>query len=357
MAGLPQGEAPRLDRRTYHTDGAALTGERCQPGEKRVMSDVGTYPQRLLSICAGAGGLDLGVHMALRGARTIGYVEYEATACAVLEARIRDGALDDAPIWTDANTFDGRRWRGCVDGLLASYPCQPFSVAGKRLGASDPRHLWPRISELVRDVEPEWCFFENVRGHVRLGLREVWGDLRRMGYGVHAGIFSAAEVGAPHRRERLFILAHRDTGRAGAASTPVADAGREGRREVAGGPPPNEETDGREGRDERESNGDHVVASRGPTLGGVDLFPPGPGDAEGWRRVLAVRPDLAPALTQPEIRVLAHGLGDGGLDLSRAAQLRIAGNGVVPQQAAFAFRTLAGQLGRRRIPRTRATAA
>jgi DNA (cytosine-5)-methyltransferase 1 len=117
-------------------------------------------------------------------------------------------ALDCAPVWDDLTSFDGKPWRGIVDIVHGGYPCQPFSVAGKKLGDKDPRHLWPHIARIVREIEPALCFFENVGGHLRLGFEQVHDDLRQMGYGVKAGLFSAEEVGAPHRRERLFILAY-----------------------------------------------------------------------------------------------------------------------------------------------------
>ncbi|MGE3478294.1 MAG: DNA cytosine methyltransferase [Dongiaceae bacterium] len=163
-----------------------------------------------LSLCAGAGGLDLGLHIAIPGYRTVGYVERESYAAATLVARMEDAALDCAPVWDDVATFDGRPWRGLVDIIHGGYPCQPFSIAGRKLGDKDPRHLWPYIARIVREVEPRLCFFENVGGHLRLGFEQVHDDLRSMGFRVKAGLFTAEEVGAPHRRERLFILAYRD---------------------------------------------------------------------------------------------------------------------------------------------------
>jgi DNA (cytosine-5)-methyltransferase 1 len=96
-----------------------------------------------LSLCAGAGGIDLGLTIACPTYRTVCYVEREAYAAATLVARMEDKALDCAPVWDDVGTFDGRPWRGAVDILTGGCPCQPFSVAGKRKGVDDPRHLWP----------------------------------------------------------------------------------------------------------------------------------------------------------------------------------------------------------------------
>ena len=115
-----------------------------------------------------------------------------------------------AVVWDDVATFDGRPWRGAVDIVTAGYPCQPFSVAGKRRGADDPRHLWPHVARIIGEVEPPFVFLENVAHHLRLGFPEVASGLVGMGYRLAAGLFTAAEVGAPHKRERLFILAIRE---------------------------------------------------------------------------------------------------------------------------------------------------
>ena len=142
------------------------------------------------------------------GYRAVGYVERDAFAAAVLVARMEDQTLDQAPVWDDLTGFDGRQWRSAVDLVSAGYPCQPFSVAGKRKGADDPRHLWPHVARVVAECGPVWVFLENVSNHLNLGYREVREELEDLGYGVTEGLFTAAEVGAPHRRQRLFVLAH-----------------------------------------------------------------------------------------------------------------------------------------------------
>lgn len=163
-----------------------------------------------LSLCSGYGGIDLGLRRAIPNLRTIAYAEIEAFACENLLARMEGGQLDAAPIWPDLKSFPWGAFRDRVDILSGGYPCQPFSAAGKRLGTEDPRHLWPYIADGIRILRPRLCFFENVEGHISLGLREVIGELESMGYKVSWGIFSAREVGAPHQRKRVFILAHRD---------------------------------------------------------------------------------------------------------------------------------------------------
>ena len=167
-------------------------------------------PLNGISLCAGAGGLELGIGLAEPGYRTVCYVERDAFAAAVLVARMADQAICDAPVWDDAFTFDGRPWRGRVDILSAGYPCQPFSTAGKRRGGDDPRHLWPAIERIIGECEPRRVFFENVEGHVSLGLADVARALGRLGYRVAAGLFSARECGANHARRRLFIMADAD---------------------------------------------------------------------------------------------------------------------------------------------------
>lgn len=170
-----------------------------------------------LALCAGHGGLELGLHIAEPGYRTVCYVEREAYQAAALVARMEDQALDNAPVWDDVKTFDGRPWRGRVDIVTGGYPCQPFSTAGKRRGANDPRHIWPDIKRIVEEIGPEWCLFENVANHLNLGFYEVAQDLRSMGYQVAADLVSAKETGASHNRLRLFIVAHRAGQRRGEA--------------------------------------------------------------------------------------------------------------------------------------------
>ena len=157
--------------------------------------------------CAGYGGIHLGLKRAIPNLRVIAYGEIEAFAASNLVAKMEAGLLDPAPLWTDIKTFPCEDFRDRVGLLVAGYPCQPFSAAGKRLGAEDPRHLWPHIARAIGIIRPRLCFFENVEGHISLGLREVIGDLGAIGYTAAWGIFSASEVGAPHQRKRVFILA------------------------------------------------------------------------------------------------------------------------------------------------------
>ena len=165
---------------------------------------------RHLSLCAGYGGLNLGLSLALRDAvRTVGYVEREAAAAATLVARMEDEALDSAPVWDDLETFDGRAWRGAVDIVSAGFPCQPWSIAGKRAGTEDARWLWPAVLRVAVDMGAGLVFLENVPGLVTgHGLEYVLSDLAAHGFDAEWLCISAGACGASHRRERVFILAY-----------------------------------------------------------------------------------------------------------------------------------------------------
>lgn len=161
---------------------------------------------RSIELCAGYAGIHLGLKRVIQNLRTVVYVEIEAFADANLVTKMEAGHLDAAPIWTDLKTFNAKPFRDRIHLITGGYPCQPFSAAGKRLGADDPRHLWPYIYKIVKTIRPVFCFFENVEGHLSLGFKEVQQSLRDLGYRVESGIFSAAECGAPQQRKRLFIL-------------------------------------------------------------------------------------------------------------------------------------------------------
>lgn len=166
-----------------------------------------------LALCAGVGMLDEGVRTAFallgREYRTVCYVEREAFAASRLVGLMEAQCLDAAPVWNDLLTFDSRCWRGVVDCVTAGFPCQPHSAAGKRKGVEDERWIWPAIGGIIRDVSPRFVFLENVRGLLSSGgFESVLGSLAVMGFDGQWGVLSAASVGASHRRERVFILAH-----------------------------------------------------------------------------------------------------------------------------------------------------
>lgn len=168
----------------------------------------------ILSVCTGIGGLDLGVHAALkklgRPARTVCMVEREAFAVSVVAKAIQEGAMAPSPLWFgDLGSLPARELPR-IDWYIGGYPCQPFSSAGKQQGESDPRHLWPVIRRQVAALRPRGLFFENVGNHWKIGADSVIGDMASMGYRVACGVYSAREVGAPHWRRRLFMLAIAD---------------------------------------------------------------------------------------------------------------------------------------------------
>jgi DNA (cytosine-5)-methyltransferase 1 len=160
----------------------------------------------VISFCSGYAGIERGLDLAGVEHRVLAYVEIETFAIANLVAKMEAGELAPAPIWTNLKTFPAHLFRGCVDIITGGYPCQPFSAAGNRKGADDPRHLWPFIRRHTRTIRPARCFFENVEGHISLGLSSVLSDLEEDGYTAPWGIFSAEEVGAPQQRKRVYIL-------------------------------------------------------------------------------------------------------------------------------------------------------
>jgi site-specific DNA-cytosine methylase len=157
----------------------------------------------------GYGGNELGLRRVLPTMRPIAFCERDAFVVANLVSKMEKGLLDAVPIWTDVTTFPIEPFQDRVGLFVASYPCQPFSHAGKRNGKDDDRHLWPSCRRFICGAHPTLVFLENVEGHISLGLSTVLSDLEEDGYTATWGIFSAAEVGAPHQRKRVFIMAHR----------------------------------------------------------------------------------------------------------------------------------------------------
>ena len=163
-----------------------------------------TSKLRHLDLCSGIGGFSLGLE-ATGGVKTVAFCEREAYPQAILKQH-----WPDVPCYKDVKelTYDQLQADGLVpiDLLTAGYPCQPFSIAGKQRGTDDPRHLWPDIFRLVKECRPAVVLFENVEGHIQLGLDEVWSDLEDEGYAVRTFNIPASGVGAPHRRNRLWIV-------------------------------------------------------------------------------------------------------------------------------------------------------
>ena len=157
-----------------------------------------------LALFAGAGGGILGGH--LLGWRTVCAVEWEPFPASVLCARQNDGFLPPFPIWDDIQTFDGKPWRGIVDVVSGGFPCQDISAAGKGAGIDGERSgMWREMARVVSEVRPKFVFVENSPMLVTRGLERVLGDLTSLGYDTRWTVMGAADVGAPHQRDRIWI--------------------------------------------------------------------------------------------------------------------------------------------------------
>jgi DNA (cytosine-5)-methyltransferase 1 len=159
-----------------------------------------------LALFAGAGGGILGGK--LLGWRTVCAVEWEPYPASVLCARQNDGLLPPFPIWDDVQTFDGKPWRGIVDVVSGGFPCQDISAAGKGAGIDGERSgMWKHMARVVSEVRPRYVFVENSPMLVTRGLERVIGDLTALGYDTKWTVMGAADVGANHKRDRIWIVA------------------------------------------------------------------------------------------------------------------------------------------------------
>jgi site-specific DNA-cytosine methylase len=255
----------------------------------------------LISLCTGYGGLERGISSVIGEIRTLVNVEIEAYPIENLARKIEQDDMAETLIYTDVKSFPGKLFRDRVDIITGGYPCQPFSMAGERRGFDDPRHLWPYIRTIVSDVVPAVCFFENVQGHISLGLHEVLKDLEAIGYVTTFGVFSAAEVGATHERKRVFILANHMYKR----------------------------LPGRWG---------HEVL---PETGFAEYI----GNAASFPNFRGSRPrDWEDTRIQPRLAGDFHGYPN------RYDRIRMLGNGVIPKQAEVAFRNMMYEL-HQKLPR------
>jgi len=289
----------------------------------------------VLALCSGYGGLELGLQLATGGAACgVCYVEREASSASVLVKEMEAAWLDPAPIWSDLATFDGKPWRGVVDCITAGFPCQPFSTAGKRAGTADPRWLWPLVARIVEEIQPSLVFLENVPGLRKKGLLDVLEDLAAIGFDAEWGCVKASDLGAPHIRRRLWLLAYRDREQLRKQSRRWFGKG--GKKEPDVGNP-HSQRQLREPRNELErqngESGDWLGHSS-PNVGNPNrpnverTWPP-------WRTANAASGDWPEDEPEPGIRRAAYG-GAIGMD----HRLRMLGNGVVPVVAAYAFRAL-----------------
>ena len=159
-----------------------------------------------LSLFAGAGGGILAGK--LLGWRTVCAVEWEPYPASVLCARQNDGLLPTFPIWDDVQTFDGKPWRGIVDVVSGGFPCQDISAAGKGAGIDGERSgMWGEMARIIHEVRPRFAFVENSPMLTSRGLGTVLGDLAAMGFDAKWGVLGAADIGANHQRDRIWIVA------------------------------------------------------------------------------------------------------------------------------------------------------
>lgn len=216
-----------------------------------------------LDLCSGIGGFALAADWA--GMTTIGFCEIDPFCQRVLRKHWPETPIHDDLRTLTGDIIDG--W-GRTDLVTAGYPCQPFSHAGRRMGQKDDRHLWPYIAEIVEDLRPPWCLFENVAGHVTLGLDDVLFDLETLGYSCEALVVPACAVDAPHRRDRVWVLAN--AGRGNGERFSNTSAGNERDRGDAGW----QEASGWLG--ERSQDAAHPHGQREPQSGGPEP------DERGW---------------------------------------------------------------------------
>jgi DNA (cytosine-5)-methyltransferase 1 len=183
-----------------------------QTNGKKVIKVIRGNGLNELALFAGAGGGILGGH--LLGWRTVCAVEWESYPASVLLARQNDGILPPFPIWDDVQTFDGNAWRGIVDVVSGGFPCQDISVSntsGKGLDG-ERSGMWREMARIICEVRPQYAFIENSPMLTTRGLGTVLADLAKMGFDAEWGVLSAADVGANHLRERMWIVAEQKMG-------------------------------------------------------------------------------------------------------------------------------------------------
>ena len=296
--------------------------------------------QNIISFCTGYSGLEIGIRRAGVDVRTVCNVEIEAFVQANLVAKIEEGRMDNAPIWSDLSTFPASEFRGKISGLIGGYPCQPFSSAGKRQGEKDPRHLWPYLLKHIRAIRPVWCFWENVAGHTTMGLWRVLSDLEEEGYRCAWGIFSAEEVGSDHQRKRVYILGNSTSERPHRGSENCEGEQSEvlGERlesdELANPTNMRRKQTQRQGRQDfrrgSKDRGRHTREGQDTSGGSEDTqWPARPGEEQyEWEEPKGHRSSIQIEVEQ------THGTQH------RVDRLRLLGNGVVPQTAELAWKTL-----------------
>jgi DNA (cytosine-5)-methyltransferase 1 len=272
----------------------------------------------VLDLFSGAGGGILAHKLA--GWRTVCAVECDPYAQAVLVARQNDGSLEPFPIWSDVRSFDGRRWRGVVDCISGGFPCQDISVAGTGKGIDGERSgLWGEFARIIREVLPRFVLVENSPALTFRGLDRVLGDLAAIGYDAAWGVLGAADVGAPHKRDRLWIVAQlADADRLRELQSSRIDGEKRGRTRNAC-----ETTNGASGCDVADADRPGLQQQRRAL-------------ADGQEHEAAQRGSWW--ATEPALGRMANGVA------YRVDRLRALGNGQVPGVAALVFDLLTGVL-------------
>lgn len=217
---------------------------------------------KVLDLFSGIGGMSLGLERA--GFQTVAFCEIEP-----FPRRVLAHHWPGVPIHNDVRKLRGADV-GPVDVICGGYPCQPFSTAGQRRGAEDDRHLWPEFNRLVAELRPAWVIGENVAGHISMGLDNVLSDLEGQGYACRTFVIPACAVGLQHRRDRCWIVAHRDCER---------DAAMRGERQDS----PGEGLERRDERDRGARDAQRQVAFRGAGENPGDVADPKRGGRSGSR--------------------------------------------------------------------------
>lgn len=291
-----------------------------------------------LALFAGAGGGILGG--ALLGWTTVGAVEIEKYPRECLLQRQRDGILPPFPVWDDVCTFNGNPWRGLVDVVSGGFPCQDISSAGKGAGITGARSgLWKEMHRIICEVRPRFAFMENSPMLTSRGLGTVLGDLAEIGYNAAWLVLGAADVGAPHLRKRIWILAedtqrrnllpHPELHRAGWRQQQPQSTTEEKTYSI---PDPMQQWQGRQQCSEEVEN--PLADTHLPQRSGNGLPQRQTQEIPGPRHHGSGGATRHPWSTEPDVGRVAHGVA------SRVDRLKAIGNGQVPLVAATAFVTL-----------------
>lgn len=290
-----------------------------------------------LALFAGAGGGILGGH--LLGWRTVCAVEWEPYPASVLCARQNDGVLPPFPIWDDVQTFDGNPWRGIVDVVSGGFPCQDISAAGGGAGIDGERSgMWREMARIIYEVQPRFAFVENSPMLTSRGLGTVLGDLAAMGFDAKWGVLGAADVGANHQRDRIWIVATntnnariergQQQSQISNSQGELANASRKRRAEWR-------DDHGQDDGSKPATDGQHAGQMAQPKNTGLERRKNGgnvkSSQSRSWKSSWSIQDNW---LIEPNVGRVADGVA------ARVDRLKAIGNGQVPLCAATAWRIL-----------------